>query len=55
MAANAIAGAIVLAAVSAEPESANEKFKGFVEQGLAVADKIELWTPADAANAPPSR
>jgi hypothetical protein len=55
MAANAIAGAIVLAAVSSEPESANEKFQGFVEQGLAVADKIELWTPADATDAPPNR
>jgi hypothetical protein len=43
MAANAIAGAIVLAAVHEEPENANEKFQGFVEQGMVVAEKIQLW------------
>jgi hypothetical protein len=48
MAAKAIAGSIVLAAVSGEPENANEKFQGFVEQGMVVADKIQLWTPPEA-------
>jgi hypothetical protein len=47
MAANAIAGSIVLAAVSDEPENANEKFQSFVEQGMVVADKIQLWTPPE--------
>jgi len=47
MAAKAIAGSIVLAAVSVEPERANEKLQGFVEQGMVVADKIQLWTPPE--------
>jgi hypothetical protein len=47
MAANAIAGSIVLAAVLREPETANEKFQAFVEQGMVVADKIQLWTPPE--------
>jgi hypothetical protein len=47
MAAKAIAGSIVLAAVSREPEKANEKFQGFVEQGMVVADKIQLWSPPE--------
>ena len=50
MAANAIAGSIVLAAVSEEPEKANEKFQGFVEQGMVVADKIQLWTPPETGS-----
>jgi len=48
LAAKAIAGSIVLAAVSNEPENANQKFQGFVEQGMVVADKIQLWTPPEA-------
>lgn len=47
MAAAAIAGSIVLAAVSEEPEKATEKFQSFVEQGMVVADKIQLWTPPE--------
>jgi hypothetical protein len=47
MAANAIAGSILLAAVFEEPEKANEKFQGFVEQGMVVAEKIQLWTPPE--------
>jgi hypothetical protein len=47
MAANAITGSIVLAAVLEEPENATEKFRGFVEQGMGVADKIQLWTPPE--------
>jgi hypothetical protein len=45
MAAKAIAGSIILAAVATEPERADEKFRGFVEQGMVVAEKTELWTP----------
>lgn len=48
MAAKAISGAIVLAAVLEEPEKANEKFQGFVEQGMVVAEKIQLWTPPES-------
>lgn len=48
MAAKAIAGSIVLSAVSEQPEQANEKFQAFVEQGMVVADKIQLWTPPEA-------
>jgi hypothetical protein len=47
MAAKAISGSIVLAAVLDEPEKANERFQGFMEQGMVVADKIQLWTPPD--------
>lgn len=50
MAANAIAGSIVLAAVSEEPAAANEKFRGFVEQGMVVAEKIQLWTPPEVGS-----
>ncbi len=49
MAANAIAGSIVLAAVSEQPEKANERYASFVEQGLVIADKIQLWTPPEDA------
>jgi len=48
MAAKAIAGSILLAAVSEEPEKANERFAGFIQQGMVVADKIQLWTPPEA-------
>jgi len=47
MAAKAIAGSIVLAAVTTEPERADEKFRGFVEQGMLVAEKTDLWTPPE--------
>jgi hypothetical protein len=48
MAAKAIAGSIVLAAVATEPERAEEKFRTFVEQGMVVAEKTDLWTPPPA-------
>jgi hypothetical protein len=48
-AAKAIAGSIVLAAVTAEPKRADETFQGFVEQGMMVAEKTDLWTPPPAA------
>jgi hypothetical protein len=50
MAANAISGSIVLAAVSNEPEKANEKLQEFAEQGMVVADKIQLWTPPESGS-----
>lgn len=41
--AKAVAGSVVLAAVSTEPENAPEKFRGFIDQGLEVARRIRLW------------
>lgn len=46
-AAKAIAGAVILAAVSVEPEKAPEKFKRFVAQGLDVTNRIQLWGPKE--------
>ncbi len=43
--ARAVAGAVTIAAVSAEPEKAPEKFRSFVAQGLDVAERIQLWGP----------
>jgi hypothetical protein len=43
MAAKAIAGAIVLAAVAQEPEKATEKFQVFIQQGLDVVNRVKLW------------
>jgi hypothetical protein len=52
MAAKAIAGSVVLAAVATEPERAAEKFREYLEQGMVVADKTDLWTPPAAAARP---
>ncbi|HEX5438701.1 MAG TPA: hypothetical protein VFW98_16235 [Gemmatimonadaceae bacterium] len=43
VAAKAITGAIVAAAVSSEPEQAPQKFKAFIAQGLDVAERVKLW------------
>ncbi len=43
MTAKAVAGAVILAAVSTEPEKAPEKYRAFVDQGLEVTRKIRLW------------
>jgi hypothetical protein len=40
--AKAVAGAVVLAAVSKEPELAGEKFRAFLGQGLDVVGRIKL-------------
>ena len=45
--AKAVAGAVIIAAVSAEPEKAPEKFKAFVAQGLDVTNRIRLWGPKE--------
>jgi len=49
MAAKAIAGSVILAAVVTEPERAPEKFRDYLEQGMLVAEKTDLWTPPPAA------
>jgi hypothetical protein len=47
-ASKAIAGAVILAAVSAEPERAPERFGESITQGLDIGRRVGLW-PADAA------
>ncbi len=43
MTAKAVAGAVMLAAVAAEPENAPEKYKTFLAQALEVTRRIKLW------------
>ena len=43
LAAKAVAGAVIFAAVSGEPEEAPERFKSFVAQGVDVTNRIKLW------------
>ena len=47
-AAKAIAGSIILAAVSAEPEQAPEKFRASAAQGAEVASRSNLWSALEA-------
>ena len=47
-AAKAVAGAVIIAAVSAEPAQAPEKFKKSIAQGLDVTNRIKLWEPKEA-------
>lgn len=44
--AKAIAGAVMIAVVSKEPEKAKEKFQAAIQQGLDVITKIKLWPEA---------
>jgi hypothetical protein len=46
LAAKAVAGAVIFAAVAKEPERAPEKFKSFVAQGVEVTNRLKLWAPA---------
>jgi len=46
MTAKAVAGAVMLAAISTEPEKAPEKYKAFLAQAIEVTRKIKLWEPA---------
>jgi hypothetical protein len=43
--AKAVSGAVIFAAVSADPEKAPEKFQSFVAQGVDVTNRIKLWEP----------
>ena len=43
MAAKAITGSVMIAAVATEPEKATEKFQAFIQQGLDVANRVKLW------------
>jgi hypothetical protein len=41
--AKAVAGAIIIAAVTSAPEKAPESYRAFIAQGMEVAQKINLW------------
>jgi hypothetical protein len=41
--AKAVMSAVVLAAVTPEPEKASEKYRVFLQQGVDVATRIKLW------------
>ncbi len=45
LAAKAVSGAVIFAAVATEPERAPEKFKSFVAQGVEVSNRVKLWEP----------
>jgi hypothetical protein len=49
MAARAIAGCVMLAAVVDPPEQAPERYVEFLRQGFEVAEKTALWTPPPPA------
>lgn len=48
-AAKAVFGSLVFSAVTVEPEKAPEKFRKFLDYGLELADRIELWDSLDRA------
>jgi hypothetical protein len=43
LAAKAVSGAVIFAAVAKEPEKAPEKFRSFVAQGVEVTNRVKLW------------
>jgi hypothetical protein len=45
LAAKAVSGAVIFAAVASEPEKAPAKFKSFVAQGVEVTNRVKLWEP----------
>ena len=45
LAAKAVSGAVIFAAVAKEPERAPEKFRSFVAQGVEVTNRVKLWEP----------
>jgi hypothetical protein len=45
LAAKAVSGAVIFAAVAKEPERAPEKFRSFVAQGVEVSNRVKLWEP----------
>jgi len=45
LAAKAVAGAVIFAAVAREPERAPERFRSFVAQGVDVSNRVKLWEP----------
>jgi hypothetical protein len=45
LAAKAVSGAVIFAAVAKEPERAPERFRSFVAQGVEVTNRVKLWEP----------
>ncbi len=45
LAAKAVSGAVIFAAVAKEPERAPEQFRSFVAQGVEVTNRVKLWEP----------
>ena len=45
LAAKAVAGAVIFAALGKEPAQAPEKFKQFIAQGVDVTARLKLWPP----------
>lgn len=45
LAAKAVSGAVIFAAVAREPEKAPERFRSFVAQGVEVTNRVKLWEP----------
>ena len=41
--AKAVSGAVIFAAISSEPEKAEEKFRAFLDQGVGVVNRIKIW------------
>lgn len=48
-AAKAVYGSLVFSAVTVEPEKAPEKFRRFLNYGLELAERIELWESLERA------
>jgi len=43
LAAKAVSGAVIFAAIAVEPEKAGEKFRAYLDQGVDVVNRIKLW------------
>ena len=48
MTGKAVAGAVLLASVAGEPADAEPRLAEFLQQGLAVAERIGMWTAQNA-------
>jgi hypothetical protein len=45
LAAKAVSGAVIFAAIAKQPERAPERFRSFVAQGVEVTNRVKLWEP----------
>jgi hypothetical protein len=45
LAAKAVSGAVIFAAIAKQPERAPERFRSFVAQGIEVTNRVKLWEP----------
>ncbi len=51
MGAKAVVGSVIMAAISQEPDKADEKYQAFIEAALDVAAKVNLFQPPDETEA----